>query len=127
MKSKSTYVCFAKEEEEEEGTRLLRNIMYPRGSTTPTIMIAAPIKYLIGAGASISINLRICKNYNEMDQQLDLNETLTLTLDRNEGRGAVKLPAWCLEDADRESDWVWDRLEEKEGIEGRLELGWLLR
>lgn len=51
----------AKEEEEEEvaeeeaGERLLRNIMYPRGSTTPAIMIATPIRYLPGVGGSISM------------------------------------------------------------------------
>jgi hypothetical protein len=58
-----TYVCLEKggEEEEgaeeEEGERLLRNIMYPRGSTTPAIMMATPIRYLLGAGGSISIFL----------------------------------------------------------------------
>jgi hypothetical protein len=56
-----TYVCLAKVEEEEEGAeeeegeRLLRNIMYPSGRTTPAIMMATPIRYLPGVGGSISI------------------------------------------------------------------------
>ncbi|RWW31876.1 hypothetical protein GW17_00003474 [Ensete ventricosum] len=35
----------------------MRNIMYPSGSTTPTIIIAAPIRYRSGPGGSTSINL----------------------------------------------------------------------
>nr|CAB3457479.1 unnamed protein product [Digitaria exilis] len=52
-----TYVCLEKEEgpaaeaaEAEDGERLLRKIMYASGSTTPAIMIAAPIRYLAGEG-----------------------------------------------------------------------------
>ncbi|KAF3321250.1 hypothetical protein FCM35_KLT14503 [Carex littledalei] len=62
-RKRHTYVCLANGEEEEEeaaaeeeaGERLLRNIMYPRGNTTPAIMIATPIRYLPGVGGSISM------------------------------------------------------------------------